>query len=166
MLTKSPNFNIKTKLSRLFIVFAPSWLCLLYIGGLRMDQKLHNLWKLHQKSYFSRLAVLRQKELGAHTHICILNIKRYRLNSVCPDKLIFIFSNIKLISRFTASYTKRMYRKWDVDPKNSLLEDSSIKLIDLSHKSEENVRWKDIYFLLVVFSKRIHTLQCFRFYFN
>lgn len=68
------------------------------------------------------------------TYTYIHNI-RNRLNSVRGDKLVFIYSNIRLISRFTSNYKDGMYRKWDVNPETSYLDDLVAKL--------ENLRWKE-----------------------
>lgn len=69
------------------------------------------------------------------TYSYIHNVKRNRLNSLRDDKLVYIHSNIRLISRFTASYNDGPYRKWDVNPETSHLDDSSARL--------EELRWKD-----------------------
>ena len=53
------------------------------------------------------------------TYSYILNAKRNCLNATRADKLIFIHSNIRLISRFTTSYNEGPYRKWDIDPESS-----------------------------------------------
>lgn len=68
------------------------------------------------------------------TYTYIHNI-RNRLNSVRADKLVFIYSNIRLISHFTSNYKDGMYRKWDVNPETSYLDDLVAKL--------ENLRWKE-----------------------
>lgn len=69
------------------------------------------------------------------TYSYIHNIKRNRLNSVRADKLVYIHSNIRLISRFTSSYNDGPYRKWDIDAETSYLDDSVAKLDEL--------RWKE-----------------------
>ena len=50
------------------------------------------------------------------TYSYIHNVKRNRLNSVRADKLVYIHSNIRLISRFTKNYNDGPYRKWDINP--------------------------------------------------
>ncbi|WOH15059.1 hypothetical protein DCAR_0934593 [Daucus carota subsp. sativus] len=47
------------------------------------------------------------------TYSYIHNVKRNRLNSMRADKLVYVHSNIRLISRFTKSYKDGPYRKWD-----------------------------------------------------
>ena len=63
------------------------------------------------------------------TYSYIHNVNR--LNSVRADKLMYVHSNIRLISRFTKSYNDGPYRKWDIDPETSDLEDSAAKLEEL-----------------------------------
>ncbi|KAL6511649.1 hypothetical protein OROGR_021246 [Orobanche gracilis] len=69
------------------------------------------------------------------TYSYIHNIKRNRLNSVRADKLVYIHSNIRLISRFTSSYNDGPYRKWDIDAETSYLDDSVARL--------DEIRWKE-----------------------
>ncbi|KAL8091636.1 hypothetical protein AgCh_034045 [Apium graveolens] len=52
------------------------------------------------------------------------------------DKLVYIHTNIRLISRFTSSYKEGPYRKWDIDAENSYLEDSMAKLDELRSKDD------------------------------
>ncbi|KAL9690375.1 hypothetical protein QQ045_010773 [Rhodiola kirilowii] len=66
------------------------------------------------------------------TYSHIHNIKRNHLNANRADKLVFIHSNIRLISRFTSNYKEGPIRKWDIDPESSHLDDSTLRLIDLS----------------------------------
>ncbi|KAL8146533.1 hypothetical protein AgCh_004313 [Apium graveolens] len=70
------------------------------------------------------------------TYSYIHNIKRNRLTSVRADKLVYIHTNIRLISRFTSSYKEGPYRKWDIDAENSYLEDSMAKLDELRSKDD------------------------------
>lgn len=70
------------------------------------------------------------------TYSYIHNIKRNRLNSVRADKLVYIHTNIRLISHFTSSYKEGPYRKWDIDAENSYLEDSMAKLDELRSKDD------------------------------
>ncbi|KAL4295556.1 hypothetical protein GQ457_12G000260 [Hibiscus cannabinus] len=55
------------------------------------------------------------------TYSYIHNIKRNRLNAKHADKLVFIHSNIRLLSRFTTSYKEGPCKKWDIDPKVLIL---------------------------------------------
>lgn len=65
------------------------------------------------------------------TYSYIHNVKRNKLNFVRANKLVYVHSNIRLISRFTKSYNDGPYRKWDIDPETSDLEDSAAKLEEL-----------------------------------
>ena len=65
------------------------------------------------------------------TYSYIHNIKRNRLNALRADKLVFIHSNLRLISRFTKSYTNGPYRMWDIDPESSYIEDSTLRMDDI-----------------------------------
>uniref|UniRef100_A0A803N8U3 HAT C-terminal dimerisation domain-containing protein n=1 Tax=Chenopodium quinoa TaxID=63459 RepID=A0A803N8U3_CHEQI len=69
------------------------------------------------------------------TYSYIHNIKRNRLNYLRADKFVFIHTNIRLISRFTASYKDGPYRKWDVKPEATYLDDSTTRL--------EDSRWRE-----------------------
>lgn len=70
------------------------------------------------------------------TYSYIHNVKRNRLNSSRADKLVFIHSNIRLLSRFSESYTTGPYKKWDVNPESSYLEGSSSRL--------EEMQWENL----------------------
>ncbi|KAJ9566933.1 hypothetical protein OSB04_002899 [Centaurea solstitialis] len=48
------------------------------------------------------------------TYSYIHNDKRNRLNSKRSDKLVFIHSNIRLLSQFSEDYKSGPYKKWDV----------------------------------------------------
>jgi hypothetical protein len=68
------------------------------------------------------------------TYSFIHSVKRNRLNAKTSDKLVYIHANIRLISRFCESYKTGPHCRWDMDPANSSLEESSLKL--------EELRWK------------------------
>lgn len=68
------------------------------------------------------------------TYSFIHSVKRNRLNTKTADKLVYIHANIRLISRFCESYKTGPHCRWDMDPANSSLEESSLKL--------EELRWK------------------------
>lgn len=70
------------------------------------------------------------------TYSYIHNVKRNRLNCTRADKLVFIHSNIRLQARFCESYKDGPYKKWDIDPNNTCLEDSAIRL--------EDMRWRGL----------------------
>ncbi|KAK9666570.1 hypothetical protein RND81_14G194700 [Saponaria officinalis] len=65
------------------------------------------------------------------TYSYIHNTKRNRLNGARADKLVFIHSNIRLISRLTATYKEGPSKKWDINPESDYLEDSIIRLEEL-----------------------------------
>ncbi|GMI98610.1 hypothetical protein like AT5G33406 [Hibiscus trionum] len=67
-----------------------------------------------------------------HVH----SLKRNRLNSSRADKLVYIHTNLRLISRYTDGYKNGPYRKWDIDPESSCLEESPLEL--------EDMRWADL----------------------
>jgi len=51
----------------------------------------------------------------SHIH----NAKRNRMNTSTADKLVFIHSNLRLLSRSTAGYEQGAHAKWDIDPEDS-----------------------------------------------
>ncbi|KAK8538727.1 hypothetical protein V6N13_009109 [Hibiscus sabdariffa] len=69
------------------------------------------------------------------TYSYIHNIKRNQLNAKRSEKLVFIHSNIRLVSRFTTSYKEGPCKKWDIDPESTYFDDSTVRLEDL--------RWVD-----------------------
>ncbi|KAK1438667.1 hypothetical protein QVD17_04476 [Tagetes erecta] len=70
------------------------------------------------------------------TYSYIHSVKRNRLNAKRADKLVFIHSNIRLISRFSESYKSGPSKKWDVNPESAYIEGSSARL--------EEMVWKDL----------------------
>ncbi|KAM0923597.1 hypothetical protein ACQ4PT_005436 [Festuca glaucescens] len=73
------------------------------------------------------------------TYSFIHNVKRNKLNTKTADKLVFIHANERLRRRFSEGYNAGPHYKWDVEPDNSLLEDSSLKLEQLRWASLEDV---------------------------
>ncbi|KAM0841221.1 hypothetical protein ACQ4PT_059156 [Festuca glaucescens] len=73
------------------------------------------------------------------TYSFIHNVKRNKLNTKTTDKLVFIHANERLKRRFSEGYNAGPHYKWDVEPDNSLLEDSSLKLEQLRWASLEDV---------------------------
>ncbi|KAK8576560.1 hypothetical protein V6N13_032481 [Hibiscus sabdariffa] len=67
-----------------------------------------------------------------HVH----SLKRNILNSSRADKLVYIHTNLRLLSRYTDGYKNGPFRKWDIDPENSCLEESPLEL--------EDMRWADL----------------------
>lgn len=65
-------------------------------------------------------------------------MKRNRPNSTRADKLVFIHSNIRLQSRFTASYKDGPYKKWDIDPEHTSIDDSIVRLEDMRWRCLDN----------------------------
>jgi hypothetical protein len=51
----------------------------------------------------------------SHIH----NAKCNRMNTGTADKLIFIHSNLRLLSRSTEAYKQETHAKWDIDPEDS-----------------------------------------------
>ncbi|KAE8793587.1 hypothetical protein D1007_31746 [Hordeum vulgare] len=70
------------------------------------------------------------------TYSFIHNVKRNKLNATTADKLVFIHANERLKRRFSEGYNSGPHYKWDVEPENDLLEDSSLKL--------EQLRWDSL----------------------
>ncbi|XP_037469586.1 uncharacterized protein LOC119341840 [Triticum dicoccoides] len=70
------------------------------------------------------------------TYSFIHNLKRNKLNATTADKLVFIHANECLKRRFSEGYNSGPHYKWDVEPENDLLEDSSLKL--------EQLRWDSL----------------------
>ncbi|KAL6522088.1 hypothetical protein OROMI_031965 [Orobanche minor] len=66
------------------------------------------------------------------TYSYIHNVKRNRLNSKRADKLVFIHSNVRLLSRFSESYKSGPHKKWDVNPESTYIEGSSARLEDMT----------------------------------
>lgn len=58
----------------------------------------------------------------------IYNAKRNRMNTSTADKLVFIHSNLRLLSRSTDGYKQGAHAKWDIDP-----EDSTIQIPELNY---------------------------------
>ncbi|KAJ9535508.1 LOW QUALITY PROTEIN: hypothetical protein OSB04_un001364 [Centaurea solstitialis] len=70
------------------------------------------------------------------THSYIHNVKTNRLNCKRADKLVFIHSNIRLISHFLEAYQSGPLNNRDVHPKSTFLEGSSSRF--------EEMQWKDL----------------------
>ncbi|GKB63029.1 hAT dimerization domain, ribonuclease H-like domain protein [Tanacetum coccineum] len=65
------------------------------------------------------------------TYSYIHSVKRNRLNNKRADKLVYIHSNIRLLSRFTDSYKEGPLKKWDMNPESTNLEGSTSRLEDM-----------------------------------
>ncbi|KAM0918640.1 hypothetical protein ACQ4PT_008727 [Festuca glaucescens] len=74
------------------------------------------------------------------TYSFIHSVKRNKLNTKTADKLVYIHANERLRRRFTEGYNSGPHYKWDIDPDNSLLEESSLKLEQLRWSSLEDNR--------------------------
>ena len=70
------------------------------------------------------------------TYSYIHNVKRNRLNSKTADKLVYVHSNIRLLSRFSEDYKAGPNSKWDAIPEDTSLEESRVKL--------EQLRWTNL----------------------
>nr|KAJ0203244.1 hypothetical protein LSAT_V11C500252820 [Lactuca sativa] len=66
-------------------------------------------------------------ERNYSTYSYMHNVKRNRLSSKRADKLVFIHSNICLLSRFSKCYTSGPHKKWDLNPESTNLEESSTR---------------------------------------
>ncbi|PWA77296.1 HAT dimerization domain, Ribonuclease H-like domain protein [Artemisia annua] len=69
------------------------------------------------------------------TYSYIHSIKRNRLNNKRADKLLFVHSNIRLVSQFSESYKEGPFKEWDINPESSNLESSSVRLDDMQWES-------------------------------
>ncbi|KAK9690186.1 hypothetical protein RND81_09G110000 [Saponaria officinalis] len=69
------------------------------------------------------------------TYKFIHSVIRNKLNNIRADKLVFIHENLRLISRFTSDYNSGEFKGWDIEPDNPTLEDSSIRLLELTWES-------------------------------
>ncbi|XP_077245333.1 uncharacterized protein LOC143885176 [Tasmannia lanceolata] len=70
------------------------------------------------------------------TYSYILNVKRNRLNAARADTLVYIHSNLRLLSRLTGSYKDGPHRKWDINPEIPLIDDSAVRM--------EDMRWENL----------------------
>ncbi|KAL4587556.1 hypothetical protein LXL04_000428 [Taraxacum kok-saghyz] len=72
-------------------------------------------------------------------------VKRNRLNEKRADKLVYIHSNIRLLSRFSESYKSGPHKNWDINPESTYIEGSSSRLDEmvwenLNEEDTENVQ--------------------------
>ncbi|KAL4556044.1 hypothetical protein LXL04_038682 [Taraxacum kok-saghyz] len=65
------------------------------------------------------------------TYSHIHSVKRNRLNGPRADKLVFIHSNIRLLSQFSESYKAGPNKKWDINPESDHIESSSARLEEM-----------------------------------
>ncbi|KAL4591672.1 hypothetical protein LXL04_004642 [Taraxacum kok-saghyz] len=65
------------------------------------------------------------------TYSHIHSVKWNRLNGPRADKLVFIHSNIRLLSRFSESYKAGPNKKWDINPESDHIESSSARLEEM-----------------------------------
>lgn len=61
-----------------------------------------------------------------------------KLTQNTTDKLLYIHSNIRFHSRFCDNYKEGPHCKWDIDPDNSILRESSLKHEKLRRKKLDN----------------------------
>ena len=52
------------------------------------------------------------------------------------NKLVFIHSNIRLLSRFQENYKEGPFKKWDINPEDTMIDDSQVRL--------EEMRWQSL----------------------
>jgi hypothetical protein len=55
------------------------------------------------------------------TYEYVHSAKRNKLNATNADKLVYVHSNLRLLSRVTESYKKGPHAKWDVNPSDSTI---------------------------------------------
>ncbi|KAF8400216.1 hypothetical protein HHK36_013513 [Tetracentron sinense] len=94
-----------------------------------------------KKERFSTTAAIRdaknaQVERVWSTYSYIHSVKRNRLNSTRADSLVYIHSNLRLLSRFAGSYKDGPYKKWDINPELLVVDESVVRL--------EELRWKNL----------------------
>ncbi|XP_072955087.1 uncharacterized protein [Typha angustifolia] len=65
------------------------------------------------------------------TYSYIHSAKKNRLNSRHADNLLYIHTNLRLISRFSSNYKYGPHRKWDINPELPLMDMSSLHWEDL-----------------------------------
>lgn len=68
------------------------------------------------------------------TYSYIHNAKRNRLNASNADDLMYIHSNLRLLSRFNSNYKYGPHRKWDINP-------------ELPFMDESTLQWEDLFFI-------------------
>ncbi|KAL6522089.1 hypothetical protein OROMI_031966 [Orobanche minor] len=95
-----------------------------------VDMKI--LKGLFAKKVLSQPISSSSAERNWSTYSYIHNVKRNRLNSKRADKLVFIHSNVRLLSRFSESYKSGPHKKWDVNPESTYIEGSSARLEDMT----------------------------------
>ncbi|KAJ8424006.1 hypothetical protein Cgig2_032390 [Carnegiea gigantea] len=83
------------------------------------------------KKFLSQPMSSSSAERNWSTYSYIHSVKRNRLNNAKADKLVFIHSNIRLLSRFSKSYTSGPYKYWDIDPESSTMEESITRMQEL-----------------------------------
>ncbi|KAL4558645.1 hypothetical protein LXL04_036846 [Taraxacum kok-saghyz] len=66
------------------------------------------------------------------TYSHIHSVKRNRLNGPRADKLVFIHSNIRLLSRFSEAYKAGPNKKWDINPESDHIESLSARLEEMA----------------------------------
>ncbi|KAK7282352.1 hypothetical protein RIF29_11044 [Crotalaria pallida] len=71
------------------------------------------------------------------TYSYIHNVKINRLNGSRADKLVFIHSNIRLLSRFSEIYKQSPYKEWDMHPDDTNMEESSTRITEMRGSSSE-----------------------------
>ncbi|XP_038972237.1 uncharacterized protein LOC103712617 isoform X3 [Phoenix dactylifera] len=65
------------------------------------------------------------------TYSYIYNAKHNRLNPSRADDLMYIHSNLRLLSRFNSNYKYGPHRKWDINPELPLMDESALQWEDL-----------------------------------
>lgn len=77
------------------------------------------------KIILSQLIRSSSSERNWSTYSYLHNVKRNRINWTSTDELVFVYSNIRLTSRFSEAYKEGPHKKWDMHPESTYLEGSS-----------------------------------------
>lgn len=75
----------------------------------------------------STLSVERPWSTFSYIH----NMKRYRVNTIWEDDLIYIHSNLRLLSRSNSNYKYGPHRKWDVNPELPVVDEIALQSEDI-----------------------------------
>ncbi|CAN6463408.1 unnamed protein product [Victoria cruziana] len=95
-------------------------------------------WRLHggktklkaiAVKVLSQVVTASSMEREWSTYNYIHNVKKNVLNGHQADKLVYIHSNLRLLSRYKnkSAYLLGPHQKWDLDPENPVIEDEQIK---------------------------------------
>ncbi|KAL7203360.1 hypothetical protein ACSBR2_016619 [Camellia fascicularis] len=97
-------------------------------------------WWATYGSETPELPEVARKEKNWSTYSYIHNVKRNRLNASQADKLVFIHSNIRLLSRFQENYREGPFKKWDVNSEDTTIDGSQVRLEEMGWQSLEDAK--------------------------